>query len=327
MNALIVGFGSIGRRHLRNLRALGIHEIIVARTGRSTLPDDELAGTTVEYSLEAAFANQPEMTFIANPTALHLETALAAAKAGSHIFMEKPIAHTMNGVDELRQIVEEKGLVVFVGFQFRFHPGLMKIKALLDDGAIGQVVSVQSHWAEYLPDWHPWEDYRQSYSARTDLGGGVILTLSHPLDYLRWLFGEVNAVSALAGHHGLDIEAEDTADIHLQFASGAQGHVHLDYVQRPPSHWLHITGQGGTIKWDNADGTVHCYRAEADNPAWELFPVADNFERNTMFMDETRHFLACIQGEEDSRCTLHDGIRALQMALAARESKGNVITL
>ena len=124
---LIVGFGSIGRRYLRNLRALGYpdSEIIVCRSGHSTLPDEELAGVTVEYDLEKALTIQPTATIIANPTALHLSTALAAARAGSHIFVEKPVSHTMDGIDELQRLVASQNLIFFVGFQFRFHPGLI----------------------------------------------------------------------------------------------------------------------------------------------------------------------------------------------------------
>ncbi len=317
---LIVGFGSIGRRHLRNLRALGWQdsEIIVCRSGHSTLPDHELAGVTIEYDLAKALAHQPTATLIANPTSLHLSTALAAARSGSHIFIEKPISHTLDGIDELRQVVDEKALVFFVGFQFRFHPGLRQIKRWLDEGQIGRITSVQAHWGEYLPDWHPWEDYSQSYSAREDLGGGVVLTLSHPIDYLRWLAGEVDSVYATLSFEGLDIETEDTADIHLGFASGVPGHIHLDYVQRPPCHWLHIVGTEGSMRWDNADGVAHCYRAAAQN--WQSVTPAEEFERNVMFMDELRHFAACIRAEATSLCTLQDGIRALEICIAAKQS-------
>jgi len=319
---LIIGFGSIGRRHLRNLRTLGWRDeqIIVARTGRSTLPNDELAGVTVEYELAAALAHRPLATIIANPTSLHLESALAAAQAGSHIFMEKPISYTLDGVDRLRTLIEDQSLVFFVGFQFRFHPGLRQIKRWLDDGQIGKVTHVGAHWGEYLPDWHPWEDYRQSYSARADLGGGVVLTLSHPLDYVRWLFGEVTRVYASLGTQGLDIEAEDTADIHLEFAGGSLGHVHLDYVERPPSHTLHVIGTQGSILWDNADGIARCYRAAAEPPTWETVAPPTGFERNTMFLDELAHFLACIRGETTPVCTFADGLRALEIALAAKQS-------
>ncbi|MEO8392410.1 MAG: Gfo/Idh/MocA family oxidoreductase [Chloroflexota bacterium] len=326
---LLVGFGSIGRRHLRNLRALGVPDqrIIVARTGRSTLPDDELTGVTVVSDLAAALAHQPRATIIANPTSLHLATALAAAQAGSSVFMEKPIAYSLDGVDQLRSLVEQKALTFFVGFQFRFHPGLRQVKQWLDGAQIGKIIHVQVHWGEYLPDWHPWEDYRQSYSARADLGGGVVLTLSHPLDYVRWLVGDVTRVFASLGYQGLDIEAEDTADIHLEFAQGAIGHVHLDYVQRPSSHTLRITGTEGSIRWDNADGIAHCYRAAAQT--WESVAPAPDFERNRLFLDELQHFLACIAGEAAPLCTFDDGVRALEIALAAKQSAalGQALTL
>jgi predicted dehydrogenase len=316
---LIAGFGSVGRRHLQNLRALGHEDVILYRTGRSTLSNDGLAGLPTENDLETALAQKPQAAIISNPTALHLPVALAAAQSGCHLFIEKPVSNSTDGLDRLATIVQEQKLRVLVGFQFRFHPGLRVIKELIDRGAIGSTVCAQAHWGEYLPDWHPWENYQQSYSARADLGGGVILTLCHPFDYLRWLLGEVRTVSAVAGRLShLELAVEDTADVTLQFESGVIGTVHLDYVQQPPSHWLHITGQTGTIRWDNADGVVHCYRA--DREAWETFPPPPDFERNTMFLDEMRHFLDCIAGRDEPVVTLEDGVQALKIALAAKRS-------
>ena len=143
---------------------------------------------------------------------------------------------------------------MLVGFQFRFHPGLRQVKQLLDEGAIGKPLSARAHWGEYLPNWHPWEDYRLGYAARPELGGGVVLTLSHPLDYLRWLLGEVESLWLLPAIKGLGMPVEDLAEIGLRFSKGAIGSLHLDYDQRPPSHTLEIMGTHGTIRWDNADG-------------------------------------------------------------------------
>jgi predicted dehydrogenase len=316
---LIAGFGSIGRRHLRNLRASGQHDIVVYRSGKSTLSDEDLDGLAVEYSLDDALRHQPAAAVISNPTALHLPVALALAQAGCHLLIEKPVSDTLDGIDELRRVVAANNLSVLVGFQFRFHPGLLQVKHLIEDGAIGPVVSVQAHWGEYLPEWHPWEDYRHGYSARPDLGGGVVLTLCHPLDYLRWLIGEIDEVCAAVGHMGgLGIPVEDTADILLHFSSGVTGHVHLDYVQRPSDHWLQINGQEGTLRWDNTDGCARCYRAPAED--WEVYPIAEDFERNRLFLDEIRHFLACVAGSEQPLCTLEDGVRALQIALAIKQA-------
>lgn len=315
----IAGLGSIGRRHLHNLQELGFSDFVLYRTGKSTLPDNELKNFPSETNLQVALAHSPQAVIIANPTSLHIPVSIAAAQAGCHLLIEKPVSHTLENLSELVLEVERKKLKVLVGFQFRFHPGLRTIKQLLEKNIIGQIVSAHAHWGEYLPDWHPWEDYSQSYSTRADLGGGVILTLCHPFDYLRWLLGEVKAVSAMMSWlGGLKSETEDTANISLQFESGVIATVHIDYIQRPSSHWIEIIGQNGTIRWNNADGDVHCYSSEWED--WEVISLPMNFERNTMFLEEMRHFLDCIEGLAEPLVTLNDGIRALKIALAAKRS-------
>ena len=319
MKFLIAGLGSIGRRHLRNLLALGQRDILLYRTGKSTLPETELESFPVETELQAALDHNPQAVIVANPTALHLQVALPAAERGCHLLLEKPLSHSLEGIPELRAAVQASGSRVLTGFQFRFHPALQEIKALLAEEAIGKPLSVRAHWGEYLPGWHPWEDHRQSYSARPELGGGVILTLSHPLDYLRYLFGEVETLWAMTGQHSsLDIDVEDTAEIGLRFTSGLLGSLHLDYVQRPPSHHLEIVGAEGTLRWDNSDGIVHLFRASAS--AWESYALPPGFERNSLFLAEMAHFLDMIGSNVPPFCSLDDGIRALELALAAHSS-------
>jgi len=319
MRVLIAGLGSIGRRHLRNLTTLGVSQIMLLRSHHSTLPDDELLQLPVVTDVQSALDYQLDAVIVSNPTALHLDVAIPAAERGIHLFLEKPISHSMQRVNALRRAVERGGGQVYVGFQFRFHPGLQQVKRLLDEGAIGKPLSAHAHWGEYLPSWHPWEDYRQGYSARPELGGGVILTLCHPFDYLRWLFGEVAALWAFAGHlSDLEIAVEDTAEIGLRFESDLLAGVHLDYVQRPPAHRLEIIGAGGSIHWDNASGAAHLFRASAGE--WELFPAPPGFERNDLFLEQMRHFLAVVRNEAQPACTLEDGVRALELALAAHES-------
>ncbi len=321
MKFLIAGLGSIGRRHLHNLIALGEEDIVLYRSHRSSLPDEELKDFPVETDFEAALAHRPQAVIISNPTALHLEVAIPAALAGCHILMEKPVSHSLEHIDILVNAVDKSGSRILIGYQFRFHPGLQQIKKLLDEGAIGRPYSAHAHWGEYLPGWHPWEDYRQGYAARADLGGGVVRTLCHPLDYLRWLMGEVTAVRALTDQlGGLEIEVEDTAEIALRFESGALGSVHLNYLQRPGVHRLEIIGAEGTIQWDNADGSVRIYRAAASQ--WEVFLAPEGFERNALFLDQTRHFIDVVQGRAAPRCTLDDGVRALELVQAVLESRG-----
>jgi predicted dehydrogenase len=311
MRFLIAGFGSIGRRHFRNLLELGEENIVLYRTGRSTLPDEEIAGYPVETSLDAALAHQPNAVVVANPTALHLEVAIPAAERGCHILMEKPVSHDLARVSELQAALDRSGARLLVGFMFRFHPGLQQIKAWLDAGAIGAPLSARAHWGEYLPDWHPWEDYRQGYAARADLGGGVVRTLSHPLDYLLWLLGDAEVTGAALSRQGLDLEVEDSADILLRFNQGALASVHLDYVQRPPAHTLEITGEQGLIRWDFASGAARRY--DVDQKEWETFNLSEGFDRNDLFLGEMRHFIDVMQGTTESVCTLAEGVRVQKL--------------
>jgi predicted dehydrogenase len=320
MRILICGLGSAGRRHLRNLLALGIDDLILLRSGKSTLPDDELSGFPRESRIEEALERwEPDAVVISNPTSLHMEIALPAAMAGCHVFLEKPISHSLDGVEAFEQAMLKSGKQVLVGFQFRFHPGLMQTRKLIQEGAIGKVVGARVNWGEYLPDWHPWEDYRQSYSARSDLGGGVVRTLCHPFDYLRWILGEIVEVTADLNISGmLELDVEDSAEIILRFESGAVGNVHLDYLTRPPNHSFELIGTEGKLQWDNHDGVVQWWSTSTD--VWTTIAASIDFERNHLFLDEMRHFLRVTNGEENPRCTLQDGIRSLEAVLAAYQS-------
>ena len=194
-----------------------------------------------------------------------------------------------------------------------------RIAEILAENQIGRPVSFRAHWGEYLPDWHPWEDYRQSYSARQDLGGGVILTLTHPLDYLHWLLGPISALWSFAGQNSdLEIDVVDTAEIGLAFESGVVGSVHLDYVQRPPRHQLEIVCNRGTIRWDNAAMAVEVYHAE--EKYWSQHPLPAGFERDDLFRAQMRHFLRVVGEGEAPLCSLNDGVVALELALGAHKS-------
>jgi len=206
-----------------------------------------------------------------------------------------------------------------VGFQFRYHPQLRKIKSILDAEEIGKPISMRVQWGEYLPGWHPWEDYRKGYSARKDLGGGVVLTLSHPLDYLRWLLGEVSDLWAFTSKvRELEIDVEGVSEIGLRFKNGVIGSVHLDYIQRQPTHNLEIIGSRGVIRWDYVSGILRVERiSENKSRVYEL-PV--DFERNHLFINQMEHLLAVVLGKEEPRCSLYDGIMAQELAMAVHES-------
>jgi len=340
MKFLIAGLGSIGRRHFRNLIVLGEKDIVLLRSHHSTLSDDELAGIPVETDIqEALIKHKPEAVIVANPTSMHLDIAIPAAEAGCHILLEKPVSNSMERLDTLQQAAQKSGSKILVGFQFRYHPTLNKARELIQEGALGKILTVHAHWGEYLPQWHPWEDYRQSYAARADLGGGVIVTLTHPLDYLRFIIGEVESLWSFNGHISpLDVDVEDVAEIGLKFKDGAIGAVHLNYVQRPPVHKLEIVGTNGTLRWDNTDGMLHFHKMPAPFGSYadvapdaviESFSPPQAFDRNQIFVAQTRHFVETIQSQKEPLCSLADGIMALRLALAAKESqeKSRIISL
>lgn len=319
MKFLIAGLGSIGRRHLRHLLALGHKDVLLYRTHQASLPDQELRYLPHETDLDKALAWGADAAIISNPTALHLDVAIPAARAGCHLLLEKPVSHNLDKLDELQAAVAENNVRILVGFQFRHHPSLRQIAELLSAGELGQPLSARAHWGEYLPDWHPWEDYRQGYAARKDLGGGVILTLTHPLDYLGWLLGEVKALWCFADKiSDLELDVEDTAEIGLRFDNGVIGSVHLDYLQRPPRHQLEIVCSAGSIRWDHAVG-LDVYHS--DNDSWQHFPLPPDYERDQLFGTQIAHFIDVVQGTAQPVCTLQDGIRALELALAAHRSQ------
>lgn len=319
----VLGCGSIGKRHVRNLLALGETSILAFDPREDRQAEAAaLAGTiTTTGDLREVWEARPEAVLVTAPSKMHVPLALEAAEAGAHMFLEKPVSDVHDAaLDELARKVAEKKLVSLVGCNLRFHPGLVKAKALLAEKRIGRLVSVRAEFGQYLPDWHPWEDYRKGYSARKDLGGGVILDAIHELDYVRWLAGDVTKVAALVGHLShIEIDTEDTASILLRFASGAFGEVHLDYVQRTYTRSCQIVGDEGTIAWEfGKAGEVRLF--EAKTKAWEVFPGPAGWEANTMYVAEMRHFLACLRGEEKPEQDIGEATKVLDVALAAKAS-------
>jgi len=312
MKFLIAGLGSIGRRHLRNLESLGEKDIILYRTHKSTLADEELQGYPIESELENALAHRPDAVIITNPTALHMQVAIPAAQAGCALFVEKPLTYRMDELSSIEDILKEQQNIFFSAFQFRFNPGLRKVRELLETEDAGRPLSFNACWGEYLPDWHPWEDYRQSYAAQKGLGGGVVLTLCHPLDYLRWMFGDPSEVYARAGNASdLELEVEDFADALVSFKNGVSGMLHLDYYRRDKRQDLEIVCSNATIFWDYASSAVKLTLSDGSST---VYPAPAGFDRNNMFLDEMVHFLRVLKGEEELLCTFEDGRKALEFA-------------
>ncbi len=330
MRAVIAGLGSIGQRHLRNLRQIAPEaEIAVwhqhSHPGERPAPEE---ANRVVYRLDAALDPLPDFAVIANPAPMHIETARQFAERGVDLFVEKPLAASMDGVENLLSLCRERGLICMVAYVFRFYEPLRLAKAMISGRQIGRVLSFNAEVGQYLPDWRPGRDYRETASAKRSLGGGAVLELSHEIDLARWLVGEVETVSASMGKlSDLEIDVEDTAEITLGFESGAIGRVHVDMVQRSPVRGMRIVGTEGTLTWDWHSHRVRVYTEEAE--IWrDLHPAAE-VDRNGMYITELEHFLDCVTHRSAPVVGGEDGRRVLEIALAAKRSAAEqrVITL
>ena len=322
---LISGLGSIGRRHLANLENLGHREIAFHRSGKSTI-DTPLPDYPSFRNLDRALTEfGPDVVFVCGPTNRHMEIALKAAASGAHLFIEKPLSHSIDGVAALEQIASENGCLVMVGYMIRFHPLLTEIRERISGGQIGTLVHVRSQWGEYLPDWHPWEDYRETYAANRDMGGGPALTLSHEIDMALWFLGDATTtpgiVHALANTHSdLEIDTEHGIDILIGTASGATASLHLDLYQRPPARNTEFVGTEGRIKFDYFASRTEIFNAEKAEPV-EIIDISDSFERNNMFISEIEHFFECIATGVAPVPGLAEGKATLDVALRATVRK------
>ncbi len=261
MKFVIVGLGSIGKRHKNNLESLG-HEVIT------------------QWEKADGF-------LICNPTALHLETALKVAHFERPIFIEKPLSHNLDGLEALRG-------TILVGYCLRFDQSLKEFKQKVDGLDKNKIKSVKIVCQSWLPDWHPDKDYRQTYSAKRNLGGGVLLDLSHEIDYALWFFGPVKKVSAkIRQAPELNIETEAIADLTLEFASGVKADIHLSYASHETKRYCEIKTASQTLRWD--------YQPN-----------------NEMYLTEMKHFINVCHGKEAPLITAADGRLVLEIIEAAK---------
>lgn len=320
LRLVIVSLGSIGQRHLRNLRTLCPQaRIAVWRRPHAAATVPEGADLLCR-SLEEVLAFRPQAALVAGPSPLHLEAARPLAEAGVHLFLEKPISDRAQGVDSLIECCRRQGRVLMVGYNLRFLPSLRETKRLIDEGAIGRVLSARAEVGQYLPSWRPAADYRQGVTARKALGGGVLLELSHDIDYILWILGQPARLTACGGRYSdLEVDVEDMAELLLEYTHPARlVSIHLDMVQRHPVRRCRFVGSEGVLVWDCIADHIECYRA-ADG-AWNTFDAFKLEDKNRMYLDELRHFLDCVQHHRTPLCSGEDGLAVMSVIEAARRS-------
>ncbi len=320
-SALIVGLGSIGRRHGRVLKAAGIEDIagVDLREDRRAQAQAELGLKTLSGDLKETLAKRRyDAVYVTTPTAFHTPVAIAAAEAGSHILIEKPVASDQTDLDKLAKIVEAKKVACYVAYCYRFVPSVERVKQIVDSGQLGRIHSARLEISTYLPDWHPWEDYRSFYMAKQNEGGGALLDESHGIDLLRWLFGDIASVFAQVEKiSDLEISSDDIAVLLMRFKSGMMCEAHFDLLGRKPRVNMELIGSKATLLWDRIDPEVRIYDPVRRGWTIETFPP-DDFV--TSYDRQAAHFIECVGGKATPRISLDDGRKTLDVILAAQKS-------
>jgi predicted dehydrogenase len=305
--ALIVGFGSIARRHIESLRAIAEGaQIVVLRPGGK--PAGASADISFVETVGKALAARPSFAVIASPSASHIESLLPLLQAGVPCYVEKPPVTSRGDIEKLRAL---KSLpVTLTGCNLRFLPSLQRLRKELRSGAIGTPVRASLQAGQWLPDWRPGTDYRKSYSASRERGGGVILDLIHEIDAARWLFGEFDEVLAVSAKSSrLEIDSEDSAAIVLGGRPVVA--IGLDYVARPPIRRYEIFGDEGTLTWDL--------------PARKLLRGAEvldgdpaHFDVAATYRAAMQEFVSAVYAARPTTQDLLDGLRSNDLALRAK---------
>lgn len=318
---LIVSLGSIGRRHLKNLRNLrpkaeiGVLRLTMARGGEIPPAADWLFG-----DLDEALAFAPSAAIVCSPATTHLYLAMALVEHGIPVLVEKPIAGNSAGLDDLLAAAERRGVSLMIGYSLRFLPSLREARRIVESGVIGDVFGVRAEVGQYLPDWRPGSHYQDSVSAQQDLGGGVLLELSHEIDYVYWMFGMPSRVAAMGGRFGgLEIDVEDMASICLEYGCPHRlVNIHLDFLQRSVSRTCKFIGSQGTLVWNGIADVLDLYRS--DPGQWSRIEVPALPDRNMMYLDELSHFLECAERRLAPSIDGRQGRDVLRIVEAAKES-------
>ena len=281
-------------------------------------------------SITEALKFCPEIAVIANPATFHVSMAELLAQVGAHLLIEKPLSVESDGIKDFLKICVENDVILLVGYNLRFLPSLQYFQQSLKKDDIGKVLSVRCEVGQYLPSWRPGTDYRKGVSARNELGGGVLLELSHELDYLSWIFGKTAWVKAnLSRQSELEIDVEDTAYLILGFEPSAEGHqviaaVSMDFIRHDRTRLCTAVGQEGSLRWNGILGTVEKF--DAGGAEWvTTFRAKEGSDAS--YQSQWVHFLDCIEGKDIPQITGNDGLQVLRIIDAARQATDTMIKL
>ncbi|MGB3409662.1 MAG: Gfo/Idh/MocA family oxidoreductase [Microthrixaceae bacterium] len=329
--AVVVGSGSAGYRHAASLRRRDPRlEIIVVRRPSSRQPLERLTALEVELvtSIDEAVALNPTVAVVAGPASTHRNDAEALASVGAHLLVEKPLATTSDDARKLVASADANGSRLVVGYHLRYSSTVPTLAALVGDGAIGVPTSFSLGVGQHLSQWRPGADPRESVTARQELGGGVLLELSHELDGLRFLLGDVASCSARLRRDGAPTDGlvDTVADLEIELASGTRGQIHLDMVSEDPFRTWTVSGSGGSLTADLLSGTI-TRLCSPEAGAGEVLHRSAPGERDRAEANLIDNFIEVAEGRSEPLCTGADGIAVLDVIEAALASEQDRISL
>ena len=324
MKFLIIGLGSMGKRRIRNLQYLKVKDIIGfdLREDRRKEAEEKYRIKTFE-NFKKAMNQNPDVFIISTPPNLHTKYALIAAKNNKHFFMEASVVS--EGMKELIKGCKNKEIVAAPSCTMRFYPAPKEIKRIIDNGKIGKPLAFTYHSGQYLPDWHPWEDYRTFYVARKETGAAREI-VSFELVWLTWIFGEIEKISCFKDKlSNLDVEIDDTYQILMKFKNKVFGHMMVDVISRVADRSMKIFGEGGVIFWDWGS-KIKVYNAQ--NKKWTEYEEGEGksvegYEKKIKeepYIEEMKTFIKAIKGEIEYPYTLEEDLRILRLLENAEKS-------
>jgi predicted dehydrogenase len=317
LRVLLAGCGSIGHRHARVLRELSVRHLMACDPNKAQLSSlvNQNPGIETCESFSDGLRRKPDAVFILTPPKLHIPMAIEAIRAGCDVFLEKPIADTLSGIDELRDLARAHGKRVMIGLCFRFHSGILEAKEYVDGGAIGRLISVRALMGEHLPDVRP--DFKSLFTSQYS----GAFDLMHDLDLALWFAGQpVRGVKGLFGTYSdIDIRAPDLVEILIDFENRCMANVHLDFFQRPRRRTLELIGTGGVAavefaNWERC--TVSVFAKGASD--WQHH-LRDT-RRDDMFIAEDKAFLLSLVNGIDPGCGIDEACKSLRVVLNVQGS-------
>jgi predicted dehydrogenase len=307
----VVGLGSIATRHRRNLKQLFPNAQLYAMSSSGRRPHEIVSDADyLVDSIDALIMRQVQLVIIASPAPFHTAHAIPLIEAGIAVLIEKPVAATLDELKALQEAAAESSAPVAVGYCIRYLSSAIKMKKYLSSGMLGDIYHADVEVGQYLPDWRPSKDYRDSVSAKAELGGGALLELSHELDYTQWLLGELTLQHAiLRQSEELDLDVEDSADMLLNTEQKAVVHLHLDFLQRKAYRQCRFVGSLGVLEWDVIGNEVRFVSTQGT----QVLYSAPNWDKNQMYIAMVQDFVAHIHRQPSQFVSLGEAAKSLEL--------------